>query len=456
MLEWVHVAAAVVASAGVLVIILWIFRRITDHHKDSTDNQKNKSGITSQTGTPNLNYQKSPYRHPFMNYYIFPRKEPVFSWADNPSLITEAVENGWSRFAFSSPVWSSPVIRAAALLGPCMAAGNLDVNRVELEMESSWEICQGSADFLQKLRINPGLKKQNTGHCSIAKAALPLPGPLLGNHSSFPQEAYFEITIMLSEEDHENFVNDEEVEEMKESCSSPNGKTECNNGRKKMEEMKLYGKDGGEMEKILLSIGLTTGGSSSSSSVVPWKVPGVYNSGSIGFVSDGSVWLRGEKTFPGSENTSWAKTEKVIGCGYNPIQKKVFFTIDSESVHIIECKTDEFGAPLYPTIWANGGEVTVLINFGQSPFRYAPANIHRTPNPCFIGPNVKKSSSVGYEDSKELFSMGRIDPQWLNRSGVKSGPKRLGEFDEESEGDLFEIRLEKCSGRSPIINVAIN
>lgn len=84
---------------------------------------------------------------------------------------------------------------------------------------------------------------------------------------------------------------------------------------------------------------------------------------------------------------------------------------------------------------------------------YAPANLQRTPNPCFIGPSTN-SPALGYEDSKELFSMGRIDSQWLNRSATRgqyiygNSTNRDPDFDEVSEGDLFEIVLES-SGRSP-------
>ena len=143
----------------------------------------------------------------------------------------------------------------------------------------------------------------------------------------------------------------------------------------------------------------------------------------------------------------------MIGCGFDPSQKKVFFTIDSELVHVVQCKSEEFGSPLYPTIGANT-EVEVLVNFGQSMFSYTPANAQRTPNPCFIGPLVNSpTAALGYEDSKELFSMGRIDSQWLNRSTTKSshnnnGSKTVQDFDEESEADLFEIVLDS-SGRSP-------
>ncbi|KAJ0754641.1 hypothetical protein HanPI659440_Chr09g0349041 [Helianthus annuus] len=126
------------------------------------------------------------------------------------------------------------------------------------------------------------------------------------------------------------------------------------------------------------------------------------------------------------------------------------FTVDSKLVHEIDCKGEEFGTPLYPTLAANS-DVIVLVNFGQSIFKYAPANLQRTQNPCFVGP-MANSPSLGYEDSKELFSMGRIDSQWLNQSTTKSGPY-LGnvnkgmakDFDEASEADLFEIVIESDS-----------
>lgn len=160
--------------------------------------------------------------------------------------------------------------------------------------------------------------------------------------------------------------------------------------------------------------------------------------------------------FPGHKIASesnierWEKADRVIGCGYNPSQKKVFFTIDSKLVHEINCKGEEFGTPLYPSLGANI-DVTVLVNFGQSVFKYAPANLQRTQNPCFIGP-TPNSPSLGYEDSKELFSMAIIDSQWLNTSTTRSGSyvgnvskAMTKNFDEASEGDLFEIVIERNS-----------
>ncbi|PIN09888.1 hypothetical protein CDL12_17530 [Handroanthus impetiginosus] len=160
----------------------------------------------------------------------------------------------------------------------------------------------------------------------------------------------------------------------------------------------------------------------------------------------------GTKLIFESEKVEWGISDKVIGCGYNPSQKKVFFTVDSQLAHEIHCTTEEFGSPLYPILAANR-DLTVLVNLGQSPFKYPPANLSRTPNPCFVGP-LATSPALGYEDSKELFSMGRIDSQWLQRSATRSNNntvnsiKAMEEYDQESEGDLFEIVLDS-TGRSP-------
>lgn len=163
-----------------------------------------------------------------------------------------------------------------------------------------------------------------------------------------------------------------------------------------------------------------------------------------------------------SEKHEWAKENKIVGCGYDPKKKKVYFTINSHLVHVINCKADEFGTPLYPTL-ASNTETTILVNFGQSPFSYAPANGQRTPNPCFVGSRLHPSASAaaGLEDSKDLFSIGRIDSQYLskfftnkgNNKEIASGRTTVGnshrhklDYDEESDADLFEIALER-SGR---------
>ncbi|PWA59833.1 SPRY domain, Concanavalin A-like lectin/glucanase domain protein [Artemisia annua] len=282
---------------------------------------------------------------------------------------------------------------------------------------------------------------------SVIKAALPLPGPTLGNSSPFPQEAYFEITILSNYEcENGNDVNGKrrlnsgEGENIK--LIPENGVVNVKGVHGNYEELKGQNcaKDiieGKTEVSIMLSVGLTGGGS------LPARLPGSYP-GSVGFNSDGSIYLDGIKLATESEIERWEKTEKVIGCGYNPSQRKVFFTLDSKLVHEIICKEEEYGTPLYPTIAANS-DVTVLVNFGQSTFKYEPANLQRTQNPCFIGPTANSS----YEDSKELFSMGRIDSQWLNQSITRGAQYNINvnkgktkDCDEASEADLFEIVID--------------
>lgn len=172
-----------------------------------------------------------------------------------------------------------------------------------------------------------------------------------------------------------------------------------------------------------------------------------------------SLHVSGMQLVCQSEKHEWAKENKVVGCGYDPSKKKVYFTINSHLVHVINCKADEFGTPLYP-ILASNIETTILINLGQSPFSYSPANAQRTPNPSHVGSGLLLSSG-GLGDSKELFSIGRINSQYLsnfftNRGNdeIASGRTTVGnshrpklDYDEESDADLFEIALERSSGR---------
>lgn len=333
---------------------------------------------------------------------------------------------------------------------------------------------------MQKIRLNSGLHKivtttsSSMAAASVIKSALPLPGPALGNSSPFPQEAYFEITILSTYEDEIEITSNGKVrankgdgEKIKLIQENPAGEkasseslihvTSSNsNGTytrgvlAKIEELKDRngGKDivEGKTEMgIVLSVGLAGGGS------LPLKLPGSYP-GSVGFNSDGSVYLEGVKL--ATELEEWGRSEKVIGCGYNPSQKKVFFTVDSKLVREVHCTTEEFATPLYPTLAANS-DVTVLVNFGQSVFKYTEANLQRTPNPCFMGA-LASSPIIGFEDSRELFSMGRIDAHWLDRSTKRSTQyfgsvnRGMSDYDESSEGDLFEIVLDNNSrGRSP-------
>ncbi|KAL8130923.1 uncharacterized protein LOC141711423 [Apium graveolens] len=454
MIRWIHVVLMVAVVTFLMLLLIMLLQKCC-HVK------KQHIATNIENGIVRLHqlHQETCTKRP--NYYVFRRgvsSKPLFSWSDNPALVTDAVENGWSRFAFTNYACytASPSVRSArTLLGVCAAGDQVN----EMGVEISWEVCQGSADFMQKVRLNSGLEKSNSSVSanSVIKTGLPFPGPSLGN-SAFPREAYFEITILACGENDDHGVGgvgstegaksegekakliQDESESIIHVASIDNGY-----GNSKLDESVTGFKEDGKNGVVALSLGLSGGG------FLPLKLPGSY-SGSIGFNSNGSVYLDGTRLVSELEKEEWGRVDKVIGCGYNPSQKKVFLTVDSELVHEIHCKTEEFGTPLYPTMAANI-DMTVLVNLGQSVFKYAPANLQRTPNPCFIGP-ITKSPALGYEDSKELFSMGRIDSQWLNRSATRgqyiygNSTNRGPEFDEVSEGDLFEIVLES-SGRSP-------
>ena len=80
-------------------------------------------------------------------------KRSLFNWGDHPSMAADAVENGWSRFAFTGykSYMPSP-LKKSALLGVCAAhGGGSDFGR-ELEAEISWEVACGSAEFMQKVK----------------------------------------------------------------------------------------------------------------------------------------------------------------------------------------------------------------------------------------------------------------------------------------------------------------
>ncbi|GJN21584.1 hypothetical protein PR202_gb09071 [Eleusine coracana subsp. coracana] len=155
-----------------------------------------------------------------------------------------------------------------------------------------------------------------------------------------------------------------------------------------------------------------------------------------------------------SEKSSWAGVDKVVGCGFDPAKRKVFFTVDGHLVHAVSCNAEAFSSPLYPVL-ASSFDVMALVNLGQGKFRYAPANAWRTANPCFVraasGGDGRGSggSQLGLgldfdDDSGDLFSMGRVDSGWMEASRMSKSRKEgsgvpAGDLDAES--DLFEISL---------------
>lgn len=471
MQEWLKIGFVAVSSVVLVLIIITIIKRRCCSRK-SRDESNSEKTQNLQNGISKLHHHNhvSGLHHlerdgtKKNNYYVL---KQGFNWSDHPSLVTDAVENGWSRFAFTTFA-PSPSVRSSArsILGSCGGVGENGSGLFEVDM--SWEICQDSSDFMQKIRFNSGVKKLNKSGkfmsaSSVVTTCLPLPGP----HSSFPQESYFEITILPWNQESDNLeimgkakedkLDLEKIKLIREDSSNSKANSESlvhvtsnSHHRVNGHHHQKFQESNESDHFILLSIGLTSG------APLPLKLPGSYP-GSIGFNSNGSVFLDGMKLVFESQREEWGKAEKVIGCGYNPSQKKVFFTVDSLLVHEILCKTEEFGNPLYPTL-ASNGDILVLVNLGQSVFKYPPANLQRTSNPCFIGSIMANDSPIlGYEDSKELFSMGRIDAQWLNRSNTRSNNntvnslKQVLDYDLDSEGDLFEIVLDNSTSysRSP-------
>ncbi|WOK94197.1 hypothetical protein Cni_G02899 [Canna indica] len=397
-----------------------------------------------------------------------------FIWDDHPRLVVEAVENGWARFMFvagrqadSFPGCCAPVVWG-------MWDGGSAQQQQRGSVETNWEVTAGASEFLQTVRLSPKPRRSSTSSpllvhaesISMAKMLLPLPGPPLG-FSSFPQEAYFEITILYlkpppspplqqqqqwssrrrakadagRESDRAKLIREDPSEAQStlpiaaDLVSSP------------IQESKPAAKEEGvnNQSHAILSLGLSHGGTLPGGSLA-----GTFR-GSIGFHSNGSVFLDGTKLVFESEKAEWAEVNRVIGCGFDPSKKKVFFTVDSELLHVIHCNSDKYKAPLFPVL-ATNTDAMFLVNLGQSKFRYEPANAHRTRNPCFI-----RSSSIdpgagliGEDDSRELFSMGRIDSEWLEaakKSQSSSKKSNVNNFDAgsaadvDADSDLFEISL---------------
>ncbi|KAI3994539.1 hypothetical protein MKX01_028283 [Papaver californicum] len=463
--KWKKIAVVVLPIVVLIVLVIVFLRRLYSSRRRQNSIEASRQTVHSGIRKLHLQYDSTNdhQKKRRTNYYVFRRGglpvKPLFNWSNYPSLVTEAVEYGWSRFAFTGYMQSlsySTSTARSVLLGLCSSGDYFHGSR-ESEAEISWEICNGSVDFMQKIKLNSGVNKKGIigsslplGASSVIKTALPLPGPSLGNYS-FPQEAYFEITILSMNEADDNDVNfkgcekgeGEKTKLMQETeDGSPSGRSDSlthititsSIDSKRFEELKAIGsKEETKEEGIVMSLGLTVGGT------LPSKPPGSYP-GSIGLNSNGSVYLEGTYLMFESHKAKWGTKGKVIGCGFNPDEKKVFFTVDSELVHVIHCKSEEFGSPLFPTLAANV-KATVLINFGQTAFRYEPANAERTPNPCFVG-----ALGLGNEDSQELFSLGRINSQTYNHNhyneSYNSDNVSLAIEGESDAEDFYDISLD--------------
>ncbi|TVU29262.1 hypothetical protein EJB05_20821, partial [Eragrostis curvula] len=405
-----------------------------------------------------------------------------FQWADHPRLVTEAAENGWAQFVFavapprarsasSSPLWGTCPL--------CDAGTSRDMS------EAAWEVPAGSSERMQAVRLNPATASASAAAASskkwlnpgsilasplrggdaaeiaaggnnhpsaplcVARMSLPLPGPPLAG-APFPQDAYFEVTIIYlntrrpewSASQASRRGKDRESDRVKLISFAPDAVTSP------VQENRAAAKDDQQEKQrhLVMSMGLAAASAAPSRP----SLAGTYAS-SIGFHSNGAVYLDGMKLVYESDKSSWAGVDKVVGCGFEPAKRKVFFTVDGALVHAVSCNAEAFASPLYPVL-ASSFDVMALVNLGQAKFRYAPANARRTANPSFVraasgGDGRGSGGSLGldFDDSGDLFSMGRVDSGWMESSRIsksrKDGGAGAGAGDLEAESDLFEISL---------------
>ncbi|KAJ6830270.1 uncharacterized protein M6B38_354825 [Iris pallida] len=373
---------------------------------------------------------------------------------------------GWSQFVFvdrssvprSSPLWSLCARGDVVSLqqSPTMKPGTTAESMQSVRISPARPKSSGSSGSSGSSPLHAATDSFATTSCT--RMSLPLPGPsLIG--ASFPQEAYFEITVTrlncasgpkerLKDGAANDGDDDDRLKLIEQNHRRVQFEGETDTRRPPTTE---HGPD-----NSLICLGLTRGGSAETK-----LIPGTYP-GSIGFRSNGSVCLDGIKLVSESNRTGWATVGRVIGCGFSPSKKKVFFTVDSELVHVIRCHSEAYKSPLYPILSANS-EVTVQVNLGQAAFKYVPANAHRTDNPCFLPtttPSYMSCQSVGgaYEDSREFFSIRMPDTECFDHAAsakspgittsIKKGSKSRHDGDADGviadvdkDFDLFEIAL---------------
>jgi hypothetical protein len=174
----------------------------------------------------------------------------------------------------------------------------------------SWEAPPGSSELMQAVRINPADTKDGNSDFSNllsgVRMRLPLPGPVL-NGLPFPQEAYFEVSIIYLKP-HEVHKHKWYVRASKRAKDTVEGdrsrlidsaSTRVDDAikaireqvaeRKKEEEEEREGKQKGRKNRhVVISMGLSV-----EVHMTKPGLPGMYP-GSIGFHSDGAVYLDGK------------------------------------------------------------------------------------------------------------------------------------------------------------------
>ncbi|KAG0479507.1 hypothetical protein HPP92_010145 [Vanilla planifolia] len=410
---WIKVIAGTIpAAAALLFAFLLLFRwhrrrhrqllLVSPHSSNQSSEQSSFDGITSirLSDKPSGNSRKSLRFHHLRHPSTPQSPHGQFNWEEHPRLVAEFLEIGRPRFSVADGG------------APCETA------------DGFWEIHTDSSELMQTVRLAPG--PTNAGDespsYSWAKTSLPLPGPDLKG-GSFPQEAYFEITVLNLLPGNDLLAKDGESDRAK--LIRKNSPSQDRNS--------AAGQRG--ISDVTLSLGLTN-----RASLACQSMPGTYP-GSIGFNSDGSVFLDGRKLVFESEKAGWANVNQTIGCGYDPNTKKVFFTVDANLAHVIRCSSEAYGFPLFPVL-ATNANATLLVNMGQAPFKYAAANAIRSPNQSFLRQlpgEVGVGETTGVIEGGEWRASGRRSREQQRKSGSKRSTAFSDDIDAES--DLFEIAL---------------
>ncbi|KAJ7567169.1 hypothetical protein O6H91_02G134700 [Diphasiastrum complanatum] len=404
-----------------------------------------------------------------------------FEWTKHPSQMADALDRGWTAFALSySCIPPGPSV--SPMPWNICTKGSLDEAFLP---EIHWGITGPGAELVQLIRLNPrvGLQESFLPSVQTLQSALPLPGPSF-EPNSFPQEAYFELTILSNGTgqkrnsfSYEVYVEDDRLILIPDNISSSmiessaegenyncfsvdNFDSDANSDQKTAASKELLEKRGhqvglpteddakhiqssGETMKEIntrvIAVGLTAESASS------FHLPGTYW-GSIGFQSNGKILLNGTScTQEGSKFYAERRFETTVnttlGCGYYPPSKKVFFTLNGELMAEVIGTESEFGQPLYVAVGSNF-DTTVMVNFGQAPFVYGPANNQRAANPSGWKPFLKFSKSR--ENSGDFFTMSTVDSRPSDSTTFEE-TEHSHAFSVTDSSDCFEIVLESVT-----------
>lgn len=262
-----------------------------------------------------------------------------FQWADHPRLVTEAAENGWAQFVFAVAPPRTRSASSSPLWGLCPAC---DSGTSRDMADAAWEVPAGSSERMQAVRLNPvvaaaaaavsaSAKKWlpgsipsplrggdhdaagNSSALCLARMSLPLPGPPLAG-APFPQDAYFEITIIYlntrrpewsaSRASRRGRDGSSESDRAKLISFAPDAKNAAQETRAATKADDHHDKQ----RHTVMSLGLAA---AASAAPPRQSLAGTYAS-SIGFHSNGAVYLDGNNHSPRSKNLPRVATVEIL------------------------------------------------------------------------------------------------------------------------------------------------